>query len=208
MHDWLLAQQGWPIYGAFVLLLLGGSVGLPIPEDMPLLFMGAAIHHDAASWQVTIVVGYFTILLSDGIIFWVGKRFGPRLFRSRLLGSRFPPERMEAIHLRIDRHAFLMIFLARHLFYLRTATFLSCGAFGMRFGRFIVADACAALISVPLLLGLGFLGAEHLPSIIAWVQTVKYASIPFGLALLAAAWWIIKVKERSARDESEPPASL
>jgi membrane protein DedA with SNARE-associated domain len=207
MHDWLLAQQGWPLYGAFVLLLLGGSVGLPIPEDMPLLFMGAAIHQGAASWRMALIIGYLTILLSDGIIFWVGRKFGPRLFRSKLLGSRFSPERMDAINLRIDRHAFVMIFLARHLFYLRTATFLSCGAFGMRFGRFLIADACAALLSVPLLLGLGYLGAEHLPTIMAWVQTAKYASIPFGLALFGAAWWVVVAKGRRASDKTDSTRS-
>ncbi len=212
MFDWLLSQQGFFIYGAFVLLLLGGSVGLPIPEDMPLLFMGAAIHHDAASWRTTFVVGYITIVFSDALIFWFGRRFGPRLFRSKLFGARFPPERMEAINLRIDRHAFVMIFLARHLFYLRTATFLSCGAFGMRFGRFLVADACAALVSVPFLLGLGYWGAEHLPAVIEWMRTAKYASLLIGAVLAFAGWLYLRRRLASATrapELSEPrPDSL
>jgi membrane protein DedA with SNARE-associated domain len=193
MYEWLLAQQGLPLYGFFILMLLGGSIGLPIPEDLPMLIMGAAIHHGAASWEVTLLIGYITIVLSDAIIFAGGRWFGPKIFQSKLLGARFTPSRIDSINLRIDRHAFIMIFLARHLFYLRTATFLSCGAFGMTFTRFILADAIAALISVPTLLLVGYLGAEHLPKVLAWAQTVKYASIPVGLVfLLAALIWLKK----------------
>lgn len=204
MHEWFLAQQGATLYGLFVLSLLGGAVGLPIPEDLPLLIMGAAIHQGVASWQPTFFLGYIAIVACDGLIFWAGRTFGPRILQSKLFGARFSPERMATLNLRIDRHAFWMIFLARHLFYFRTATFLSCGALRIRFTRFIIADACAALISVPTLLGLGYLGAEHLPTLLGWIQTMKYLSLPVVVLLIGALYWHVRRRARLHGDCKSP----
>lgn len=204
MHEWFLTQQGPTLYGIFVLSLLGGAVGLPIPEDLPLLIMGAAIHQGVASWQPTLLLGYVAIVACDSLIFWAGRTFGPRILQSKLFGARFSPERMGTLNLRIDRHAFLMIFLARHLFYFRTATFLSCGALRIRFARFIIADACAALISVPSLLSLGYLGAEHLPAVLGWIQTIKYLSLPVVVVSIGALWLYLRRRARR-RDLCQAP---
>jgi membrane protein DedA with SNARE-associated domain len=201
MDEWLLLQQGYAVYVVLVLLLLGGSFGLPIPEDMPLLLLGVMIERHAADWRVGVSLAYVAILLSDAIIYGIGARFGPRLFKSKFLQKRLRAERLDSIHRHIDQHAFVMVFVARHLFYLRTATFLSCGAFGMRFAKFILADSIAALVSVPLLVTIGYLGAEHLPTVIGWIKTAKHASLWVGITLmiLGIALWRTLAMRRASK---------
>jgi membrane protein DedA with SNARE-associated domain len=134
-----------------------------------------------AQLELAFAVCYGAVLLGDMMIFLVGYRLGPSLFKTSLLSARFTPEFVQRISVSMERHALVMIFLARHLFYLRTATFLTCGAFRMGFLRFMAADALAALISAPLMMGVGYLAAEHLPYAFEMMKKAKTVSIILGL---------------------------
>jgi hypothetical protein len=108
--------------------------------------------------------------------FAIGRRFGPSLFEKSWFRHKFPPRKVKLIRLKLERRSLVMIFLARHLFYLRTVTFLTCGAVRMTLWRFIVADALAALISVPLMIFLGYKFAEHLDQIRDMIRSATYLS--------------------------------
>jgi membrane protein DedA with SNARE-associated domain len=99
----------------------------------------------------------------------------------------------------MDKHAVSMIFLARHLFYLRTATLLACGAFRMRLTRFLIIDAFAAALSSSVMISVGYLTAQHLPALFRFLQTVKIASLVVILIMLVLA--LIYFRKRRAVEE-------
>lgn len=197
-NQWLLAQNGIWIYITLFFLLLGGAIGLPIPEDLPLLLAGILLHEGRAELDVTFVVAYVAILLGDLIIYAAGRKIGPSLSKKSWFPIRISESQMRRMKYKLDKRSLLMIFVARHLFYLRTLTFLSCGALKMNPWRFFLADAAAALISVPLVLALGYFAAEHYDYVVALIKRAKFWSLIVALLLIVAFCIYHKRKKRNA----------
>jgi len=205
MDNWLLLQNGIYIYVAIGLALVGGSFGLPIPEDIPLIVGGVLINHGRARPEIMGLVCYLAILAGDLIIYAVGYRFGFTLFRSKWFSARVSEDYITTLSGRLEKHAIGMIFLARHLFYLRTATFLACGAFRMNVIRFLLIDAIAALISTSIMIGLGYLAAQHLPQLFATIHRLKIASLIIAaLAVIAVATALVIHRRRSNAKSNRP----
>ena len=76
MEDWILTQQGAFIYIALFLALMGGVIGLPIPEDIPLIAAGIAVQRKLALLTPVFIICYLTIILGDILIFLIGRKFG------------------------------------------------------------------------------------------------------------------------------------
>jgi membrane protein DedA with SNARE-associated domain len=202
MDQWLLAQSGVWIYITLFFLLMGGAIGLPIPEDLPLLLAGILLHEGRAELDIVFVVAYAAILLGDLLIYSAGRKIGPSISKRSWL--RVSESQMRRIKYKLDKRSLLMIFVARHLFYLRTLTFLSCGALKMNIWRFLIADAAAALISVPLVLALGYFAAEHYDYLVEILKRAKVWS--FVIVLLLLVGYLIYLKRRKkapVEDETE-----
>lgn len=184
MNEWLILQNPVVIYVVLVLLLLGGALGLPIPEDVPLVLAGILLQADKISIQTTFPLCYAAVIGGDVLIYWVGRKFGLALFKKRWFKSRFPLSRIKSIRAGLEKRSILMIFIARHLFYLRSLTFLTCGAVRMDFEKFILADALAGLISLAVMIGLGYLAAEHYEAVLQWFEQARNWSLFIGLLAL------------------------
>ncbi|RMG44402.1 MAG: DedA family protein [Candidatus Dadabacteria bacterium] len=184
MNEWLMLQQGTVIYVALFALLMGGAVGLPVPEDIPLIIGGVLAHRGSARTEIVFLVCYFGIVLGDLVVYSLGRYFGPTLLKKPWFEKRLTPSRLRRVKFNIERRSLLMIFIARHLFYMRSATFLMCGAVKMKVQRFVLADATAALISVPLMLGIGYFASEQLDVVFRWINQAKEVSLLVGLALV------------------------
>ncbi len=181
-----MLQEGIIVYLALFAMLLAGSVGFPIPEDIPLILGGILSQQGTTRLSLTFLVCYLGIVIGDLIIFSAGRKVGPALFNRNWFKLRLPPEKLEKIRLRLENRRILMIFVARHLFYLRTVTFLMCGAVKMKFSHFLIADLIAALISASIMISLGYLAAENYKVILFWIDKLKfYTLIPVILAIIA-----------------------
>lgn len=196
-----LAQNGVWIYITLFALLMGGAIGLPIPEDLPLLLAGVLLHEGRAQLDIVVPVAYAAILLGDMLIYSAGRKIGPSIFKRPWFRKRISESQLRRFKYNLDKRSLLMIFVARHLFYLRTLTFLSCGALKMNVWRFLIADAAAALISVPLVLALGYFAAEHYDYIIGLIGKAKIGSLVAALALLVA-YLVYRHKKRKSTPQS------
>jgi membrane protein DedA with SNARE-associated domain len=194
MFEWFAVQNGAIIYFALALLLIGGGIGLPIPEDLPLLAGGIAINTGVAEPLPTFLVCYAAILAGDLVIFLLGRKLGPAIFNHRWFRSKFSTHGLRKVKVNLERQSLLMIFIARHLFYLRTVTFLTCGAVRMHIRRFLLADAAAALISVPVMLSLGYVAAEHYSTVIKAIRHAEILSVIAGV--LIAAYLLYRARQK------------
>jgi membrane protein DedA with SNARE-associated domain len=200
MSEWFLLQNGPVLYAVLFLMLLGGAVGLPIPEDLPLILGGVVVHTGQAQLELVLAISYLGVVLGDLIIFFVGRYFGPSLFQKSWFKRRFTPSKVRKVRFNLERRSLLMILIARHLFYLRTATFLTCGAVRMSPYRFIVADMFAALISIPLMVGLGYLAAQHIDTLLEGVTRTKNIVLILSILLLLVYLWHSRRKKRQAEE--------
>jgi len=201
MYEWILAQDGIHIYIGLFLMLMGGAIGLPIPEDLPLIFGGILIQLGKTTPEVVFLVCYSGIVLGDVLIYSIGRWLGPSVFKRKPFQNPRARYRLKRIRLSMERSSVPMIFVARHLFYLRTVTFLSCGALRMRFSTFLAADAVAALISAPLMLALGYFASEHYDTVVRWMHQAKIYSV--GLGVVAAVVAIFVYRRRRQREAAE-----
>lgn len=146
----------------FISLILGG-LGFPIPEDIPLIIAGVVAANGAVPLLTISASCYVGVVLADLMIYGVGYKFGPKLLS---YGTRSPflpsvtPERVDKVRDGLRRRRFLYIFLGRHLFPLRSVTFLTAGALRIPFFEFLISDLIAALISVAIMISIGYLLAE------------------------------------------------
>lgn len=190
------------IYVVLVLLLLGGAVGLPIPEDVPLILAGILLQADKINLDLAFPLCYAAVIGGDVLIYVVGRKFGLALFKKKWFKSRFPLSRIKSIRASLEKRSLLMIFVARHLFYLRSLTFLTCGAVRMNFQKFLLADAFAGLISLAIMMGLGYLAAEHYQAVLDWFDKARNWSIVIGV-LAVGVFLIYRWRKKSKPVEEE-----
>jgi membrane protein DedA with SNARE-associated domain len=182
MLEWFMSLVGSSApttYGIIFIMLMGGALFLPIPEDLPLILSGILAQQGHGELLCYFLVCYIGIILGDLFLFFLGLRFGPMLMKHSWLKDRLSPSRMRRIKYELEKRSLWMILLARHLFYLRSVTFIK-----MRFYHFLVADALAALISAPLMIGIGYVAAEQYAVL---QREIAWASYLVGAILLIAA---------------------
>ena len=192
MEAWIAAQDPHTIYAVLFALLLAGPFGLPVPEDIPLILGGVIANQGVVHLDTVFLVCYSGIIIGDLIIYLIGRRYGPRLFAKPRLQQRFTPERVARLKRRLEKRGFMAIFIARHLPYLRTVTFLACGAVKMPLRKFFVADAAAALVSAPLMLALGFVFSEHYSALVAFINKFKIVSIGLAVGMIIVYFAFIR----------------
>ena len=110
--------------------------------------------------------------------------------------------KVKRMQLQLEKRSIIMIFVSRHLIYLRTVTFFTCGVVKMRFVKFLAADAVAALISVPLMMWLGWLASEHWRELLEAVSRIKYTLFTFAALLISFfVWRYFKYKDSKDTEE-------
>lgn len=204
--SWLASDSGVRVHVAVFTLLLLGGVGAPIPEDIPLLLAGVAGQKEIVKIHSIFLTSYFGVIVADQLVYFIGYFFGQRLLSAGTKSSFFPSiteERVCEIREGLRKRRLFYIFLGRHLFPVRTVTFLTAGALRIPYFEFLLSDAFAALVSVTIVLGLGYyLGGsitpEVLHSIVKEIHYVILGTVIFGFLL-----WILKRKLWKSRTSTE-----
>jgi membrane protein DedA with SNARE-associated domain len=201
MFDLIIGSDGLFAYVIVLVALLAGSVGIPAPEDLTLIAAGILCSLSQVNMWVMGLTCYLGLIIGDLIIYRIGWMAGPTLFRKKWFRKHISTSRLQAMRTNLHKRTMLTILIARHLFYIRTATFLMCGAVRISFSRFLVMDAIAALITTPLMMGLGYVFAHNYQVIIRWMRDLKYVLV--GIGLIAAIFIYRHYKRGKAEAESD-----
>jgi membrane protein DedA with SNARE-associated domain len=189
----LIAHFG---YVAVFAALAAGGVGVPIPEELTQLTTGALAHAGYLDLRIAIPVVWAGILTGDGILFLLARRHGPRLLATRPARRVLTPERRARLEGHFARHAFWTVAAARHLGGLRFPAFALAGVSGVRPATFFVADGLSALVSVPLVVGAGYVFWHHLSRARREVRLVELAVLA---AIAAGVGLAVLIRRRRAR---------
>jgi membrane protein DedA with SNARE-associated domain len=138
------------VYCTIVGILLACGMGIPVPEDIVLIASGLLAANGNISFGGALIAGFAGVLAGDSMLFYLGRRFGRRVFQTPGLKRFFTDERLAAAEQRVRKNGPLICFIARFLPGLRSAIFATSGAMGVRFRTFFLLDGLAALLSVPL----------------------------------------------------------
>jgi membrane protein DedA with SNARE-associated domain len=171
--------------GIFAVLLLG-SLGVPIPEEMAIVAAAVLSHGAITRWWLALPVCFLGVLSGDVVLYWIGRHRGEQVLNWRAVRLVLTLEREQWLNAAYRRHALKTVVTARHVMGLRAAAFLTAGIARVPFWKFIVADAGAAVLSVPLWFGLAYFFTDQITAIVADVRRAERWLALAGLLALAA----------------------
>ena len=147
----------FPYLGIFLLLALG-DLGLPFPEDTTLILSGVLISQKVIKPLPTFLVIYPTLLLTDFFLYSVGKKYGRKVIENKRLRRLISPQGLSKFEERFRKWGILVVFVGRHFLGIRAQVFLAAGVVRMPAIKFLIADGASAILTVTLMIGIGYLG--------------------------------------------------
>lgn len=187
-------------------ILVACGLGFPLPEDLPLIATGILIADGTMEWGMALAVTLGGVLLGDIILFYLGRRMGMRILESKR-NFLFKPKKVRRTRAYFRKYGDKIVFFARFVAGFRAVAFFMAGALKMRFSRFILLDAIAAVLSVPLWVGAGyFLGIKFGSEIQSILQSTKHVKhwVTIGiltvLAIFAIHTWLKYSRAKKASE--------
>lgn len=190
-------------YLAIAGLLTLGGLGFPVPEELIQLTAGYLAKRGPLGLAPAMLAAYAGIVAGDALFFHFARQQGPRLLERRAVARVLTPARRAALDRHFERHAFLTIVVARHLSGLRLAAYALAALHGVPPRTFVLADAFSALLSVPLVVSLGYFFAAHLEEV---KKRVHEAELLLLVAAIVAAAVVVVVKWQRGRAVSRNAA--
>jgi membrane protein DedA with SNARE-associated domain len=192
--------------GIFAVLLLG-SLGVPIPEEMPIIAGAVLSHEGLVRWWLALPVSLLGVLSGDMVLYWVGRHWGDQVLSCRLVRLVLSPGREQWLKAAYRRHALKTVVTARHVMGLRAAAFLTAGSSNVPFWKFVVADVGAASFGVPVVFGLSYFFTDQIKAIMTDVHRAERWLGLAGLLALAAllvagVWRWYRRVEKEPLDEA------
>jgi membrane protein DedA with SNARE-associated domain len=173
--------EQFPYIGLFLLLVLGG-IGLPFPEDATLMLCGFLIAQKVIHPLRALVSVYAGLLIADTIIYHLGKKYGRRIVTHHRFHRFLSPLQLTKIEAQFNRRGVFFILFGRHLIGLRAQIFLVAGIMKMRLVKFILADAVSALVTISIMVGIGYTGGNSLEALRKDMNRIKDWAIVILLA--------------------------
>jgi membrane protein DedA with SNARE-associated domain len=157
MTDGLIAQYGY--FGIILLLILGG-LGVPIPEEAPIVLAAILSHKGAMHWLPALGACFTGVLIGDFVVYFLGYFYGEKVLSFRLTRKFLTRAREEQIKGYFHRHGIKILIVGRFAVGFRTAAYLTAGILRLPFLRLLLADLFAASLSTFLMFGLGYWFAD------------------------------------------------
>lgn len=226
-----------PLYfylGTFLALVAAG-LGAPIPEELPIVFAGAAVGHAAEDpppqlppemlwifdvapdlpfpatipwtalvknseplppappaqqmrlkWWIMLPVCILGVVLSDMLLYCVGRFGGRRLLHNRWLSRLLPPNKLEHIEENFRKYGVWALLFARFLPAIRSPIFITAGIMRLSIARFLLADGIYAIPGVSLLFWLAFWFGDQFRDLVERAEQKVERIRPLLILLLIA----------------------
>lgn len=195
------------LWAVFAVLILCG-LGLPLPEDIPLIAAGYIVYLGDASFAMAYFLGMAGVLIGDSVIFFIGRHFGSKLLRSRLVLTLTTPEKIAKVENYYEKYGNKIIFFGRFMAGARAPIFFVAGASKVKYYRFIFLDGFAALISVPVWIWVGLHFGGEIDHVFQIVRKGKEVALGIGAVLIVAlAFYFFKRSRNAARAAQKRNAS-
>lgn len=196
----LLGSNGLGAYSLVFIVLVVCGLGVPLPEDISLIFGGFLAYEGAVRLPWMMVVGFVGILVGDSLIYSAGRRMGNRANVSKgFLSKVVTPEKRAKVAELFAVHGQKIVMIARFLPGVRAVTYFTAGSARMSYWRFILFDGLAALASAPLFVYLGYHFGGELEYLIHLLKQGQLAAIGAVAAVLVAYVAFRQYRKRAAK---------
>ena len=180
-----------------LLLLFLGEIGLPFPEDATLILSGFLIAQGVTKWVPTLLVVYVGCLITDFLIYWVGKKYGRKVVEHKRFHKILSPERLSKIEETFKRWGILVVLVGRHILGVRAQVFLAAGVMKMPPLKFVAVDAISAMFTVGIMVGIGYFGGNSIQMLSKDVKRVEHIVVVVLLFLITGWVFLTYFKKRN-----------
>lgn len=196
---YLSGHSGELLYIALFFVLVLCGVGLPLPEDVPLITAGFLAYRGALDMGTAIAVSMGAILIGDSIIYYIGYHWGLTLLNLRLVRRLLPESRLERVRKYFNRYGDRTIFFARFIVGLRAATFWAAGTLKVNYWKFLIFDGLAAFISVPAFVVLGWYFGDDIERAMQLLDRIELVLLVVAVSAIGGfILWEIRRRKKEA----------
>jgi membrane protein DedA with SNARE-associated domain len=171
-------------YLILFLLLLGCGLGLPLPEDIPLVIAGWTISQGHMSWFIAPFVAWAGIVGGDICLYHIGRSYGLNIAKLPIIGHHVTRERIEHVEVWFKKHGVWTVAVCRMVAGVRGAMVVAAGITKFNRLKFIIADSLAAVVSGGMFMVLGWWAGSNFEHYIAAAEKFERE---LGIALGAIA---------------------
>ncbi len=202
LAEQIIAHLGY--VGIAMILILGG-LGLPIPEEAPVLLAAVLSRNGKMLAPLALATCLAGVLLGDFVVYFLGYVHGEKVLSLPLTRRLLTRAREAQIKGYFHRHGFKILVLGRFAVGFRTAAYLTAGILKLPPLKLFLTDLLAASLSTVLMFGLGYIFAAQIQSgireaqhwftlvlavgVVAWISYRYYkgrkrAGLPVGPPVL------------------------
>jgi len=152
VNNWISAGGYVVLFG----LLFACGLGLPLPEDVPLIIAGALVAKGHMHLLIAAVCAWCGIIGGDIVLYHLGKKFGLEITRVPFIGKHVTQQRIKRVEELFNSYGVGVVAVGRLFAGIRGAMVVCAGAIRYNFITFIIADGLAALVSGGIWVALGY----------------------------------------------------
>lgn len=195
MTEELVGKLGY--LGIALILVLGG-LGLPVPEEAPIILAAILSKSEKLWWPVALASCLTGVLLGDFIVYFIGFVYGEKVMNLRFTQKLLTPARETQIQGYFHRHGVKILILGRFAVGFRTAAYLTAGILKLPLLKLFLTDLFAATLSTLLMFGLGYFFAHQIQTSLDSAKNWLTAAA----AVTVVAWLVYrfyKARQRAGR---------
>jgi membrane protein DedA with SNARE-associated domain len=196
---WVLNHMDIGAKGYIVLfsLLFSCGLGVPIPEDIPLLIAGALIGSGHMHLATAAICAWAGIIGGDCVLYYLGHRYGLNITKVPFIGKHVTKARILRAEKLFEHYGIKVVAVGRMFAGIRGAMVIAAGTIRYSFMKFVIADGLAALVSGGLFIWLGYKTGRNL-HVVAHRIHQSGEFILAGVVVLAGAFVIWKIRGAKA----------
>src|SRR5207247_9136287 len=115
LHGMLERLIDYSPYVGILAALCLGSLGAPIPEEIPVVTAGLLARQEVVRWWLALPLCVVGVLSGDIALYWVGRHWGEHVLELRLVRRVLDPARREKLTAAYRKNGLIIVFAARHV---------------------------------------------------------------------------------------------
>jgi membrane protein DedA with SNARE-associated domain len=159
LTEQLIGKYGY--VGIAAILILGG-LGLPIPEEAPIILAAILTRNGRMAAPPALASCLAGVIAGDFVVYLLGYFYGEKVLRLPITRRVLTRQREAQIKGYFHRHGFKILVSGRLMPGFRTAAYLTAGILKLPALKLLLTDMVAATLSTLLMFGLGFLFANQI----------------------------------------------
>jgi membrane protein DedA with SNARE-associated domain len=198
-------------YGYFALfgVLFACGLGLPVPEDIPLVIAGIFVAHGKMHLAIAAVCAWLGIVGGDIVLYHLGKSLGLEIKRIPIIGHHISTRRIDYLHRMFERYGIGVVAVGRMFAGVRGTMVFVAGTIRFTLWKFILVDGLAAIVSGGLFLMLGYWFGSNTELLRRYVhEGKKWTLLLAAIGVVGLGIWIYlrqKKANQGVAESEEPP---